>query len=186
MSKLKFFRGERIVEFMELTEASMAELERNIVFSFPHTTKRQHATGPVQVQELKLVPYTQTNDLLVNVRVQSDGHRYDPRILILDVAYEDEDTPTNVTFTGSDGETYNVAPISMKQHDVKVSCTCLDFYYRFAVWNNNANSLYGNPPPLYRRKTETRPPVNPRRVPGICKHIIKSVQALRDARLVTV
>lgn len=184
IKNFKFQRGSRILEAIALEEATLPELEKNIVFGFPETKKRQHATDSVSIRQLKLTPYKNTTDLLSTAQANSEGNTYDPKILFLRVEYEDEDNNENVTFTASDGDSYNMRPISLKKSNVKVSCTCMDFYWRFAVHNNNADSLYGDVPPPYQKKTD-RPPVNPKKVPGICKHLIKTIKSLRDAGLIT-
>lgn len=183
--KYKIIRGARILQVLDkLEEATLIDLEREIERGFPNTTKRQHATDPVQIPQMKLVASPVSTDLIVKAVASSEGKKYDPIIHFLQVEYEDTDTPNNVTFTAVDGDTYNIAPIKLSTCNVKVRCTCLDFYYRFAVWNDNADSLYGKPPPPYQRKTETRPPANPLQVPGLCKHVIKTTQALLDSGIV--
>ena len=182
----KFLRGARLSQWADeqLDEVTLADLERDTVTGFPNTTKRQHATDPVQIVQMNLTPARPTGDLLCDCAAKSGPKTYDTKILFLEVNYEDEDTPTNVTFTATDGDAYNITPISLSESNVKVRCDCLDFRWRFSVWNDNQDALYGNPPPPYRRKTDTRPPANPNRTPGVCKHVIKTVKALRQAGLI--
>lgn len=76
---------------------------------------------------------------------------------------------------------------AVKQFDwlrqpVKVRCSCRDFYFRFAVWNHKAGVLFGRIPPKYKRKTTTRPEVNPQHIPGICKHIQLAAKVLISSR----
>lgn len=172
-------------EIKVLTEEStLKDLEQGTITGFPFTTKRQHAVDPVQVSQIKYTPFKQNQNLKISAVVRSGGKIYDTDILFDDVVFEDEDAETNITFTGSDNEQYHAQPISLKDHEVKVKCSCLDFHYRFAIWNFNDDSLYGNPPPPYRRKTTTRPPVNPTQTPGVCKHILKLMKALQRSQLV--
>lgn len=174
-------RGARILQKLEqLEETTYAELRRDTDRFTPPTTKRQYATGPIHIVKMELVPYVNTTDLLVKAQANSagSGKRYNPEVLFLDVVYEDADQPDNVTFTGADGNEYNIEPINLKTSACKVRCTCLDFYYRFANQNAGSDALYGPPPPPYRRKTENRPPANPGNTPGLCKHIIKTVDEL--------
>jgi hypothetical protein len=58
----------------------------------------------------------------------------------------------------------------LTKNDVHIRCSCLDYTFRFQFSNKKVNALYGNPK-KYKRKTLTRPPVNPDEVPGYCKHI---------------
>jgi len=181
----KFLRGARLLQWSEddLIEVTLQDLERDTVFGFPNTTKRQHATGPVHITKTKLIPAVPTNDLMCHATAASEGKNYNPKLLFLQVQYDDQDTNENITFNGSDGKQYNITPISLARSNVKVNCDCLDFRWRFSVWNDNSDALYGEPPPPYQRKTTTRPPANPNRTPGICKHIIKLTQELRQTGL---
>ena len=110
------------------------------------------------------------------------GKTYDAAIMFDKVDYEDEDTNANITFTASDGEEYHINKLKARGNEVKVKCTCMDFYYRFALWNFNDGSLYGKKPPPYRKTTD-RPPVNPQRTPGLCKHLMKLATALHQSNM---
>jgi len=184
-SKLQLVRGERVLQ--QLEEVTLTDLERNIVFGFPNTKKRQHATDPVVIAELKLTPYTNSTDLLADAVAKSNesGKTYDPKVLFLDVVFQDEDTGDNITFTGSDGDIHNMTPISLSKSNVKVRCNCMDFYRRFASWNGSKGALFGKTPlPHQKVPGSNRGPANPEKVPGLCKHVIKTVQAMREAGLV--
>ena len=100
------------------------------------------------------------------------------------IIFEPEDAASNTTFRGADNNEYHIQPIPLNGSNVRVRCNCLDFYYRFAAWNAGDNSLQGRPAPPYNPKGE-RPPVNPTRVPGVCKHVIKVVDRLKQGRIVT-
>lgn len=182
MSTLRFLRGKRIVQ--QLNEMSTYDqLYRNIQQNFD-TTKRQYATVGIVPNNITYTPYQNNNTLEVRSVANSKGTRYNPTIMFLNVDYQPDDTPTNITFMGSDGEEHHCMPVNLNQTNVKVHCNCLDFYYRFATWNYNDDSLVGSPPPPYVRKTTTRPPVNPARTPGLCKHLIKLVDTLKRTGLV--
>jgi len=182
--KLQLIRGARILQ--QLAEDSTPlELERNIAKGFPQTTKRQHATDPVRIVQIKYVPFEANKELKVTAIASSAGKNYDTVIQFNDVEFQPEDLPTNTTFIAADNETYNILPISLSTHTVKIRCDCLDFYHRFAMWNFNDSSLYGPKMPTYIRKTTTRPDVNPLRVPGVCKHVLRTLMALRDAGMIT-
>lgn len=183
MINYQFIRGERIIQFLQ--ETPYMDLERNIVTGFPGTTKRQHAVDPVQIVQLNLFPSVQSKTLIARALARSGAKKYSPEVMLLSVEYQPEDTPDNITFKANDGDDYHIAPVDLRQNDCKVRCDCLDFYFRFAYWNHNDGSLYGGAPPRYVRKTANRPPVNPARVPGICKHVIKCMMALSEAGLVT-
>ena len=54
-----------------------------------------------------------------------------------------------------------------------VRCSCSDFQFRWAWSNKKHKALFGSVPKKYKRKTTTRPPVNPDHIPGICKHVFQ-------------
>lgn len=183
---MKIIRGARIDQ--QLNEVSFRRLEQNTnAFTPPASpTARQHAVGTIRVQKLQLIPLPRgmEGDLKVESQVQSGDHAYTCIIQFDRVKYDKVDTPTNVSFQAADGDEYHIQPINLNNNNAKVQCNCLDFYYRFSSRNNNQNSLYGQPPPPYLKKTD-RPSVNPRNVPGVCKHILAVVKELRTEGVVT-
>lgn len=162
--------------------SSFAQLQTNIINDMP-TKKRQYATDTVKIVQLSLIPFLGTKNLLVKAVANNDGRKYDPQIIFNNVIFEEEDTPTNITFVASDNKKYHIQKISLTNNTVRVRCNCLDFYYRFAPFNAKDKSLVGTPPRPYQKKTD-RPPVNPKQVPGVCKHLLKLFSALREAGIV--
>lgn len=179
----RLIRGERIAAY--LTEVSTTpQLQNNISSAFPNTRKRQHATNEVSIQNIEYIPYLGTKYLHVRSTSNSNGHQYQQALQFMRVNFEGSDTPDNVTFLATDKQEYHMQPIALHSHNVKVRCSCLDFYFRFATWNSTDKSLVGRPPAPYIRKTNDRPEVNPDHVPGMCKHLLKLVQMLRNNKLV--
>ena len=187
MSDLKLIRGARIEQQLEkleqLDEATYAELERNTMNFVPATEKRQWVVNPIQVTRMELSPARESQTLIIQSEVNSNGNKYAPKMQFDSVIYEDGDQADNVSFTASDQEEYHIIPIDLKKANVKLHCNCLDFYWRFSNQNHSAGSLDGNPPPAYQKKTD-RAPVNPRNVPGVCKHLLKLAIQLKDAGIV--
>lgn len=179
--KLRLIRGARILK--QLVETSYAELEQNTKNFAPASTKRQFAVNQLRVEKLELKPSRESRVLVVKTLVNSEGRRYQPTIQFEDVIYEDSDQGDNVTFTGADREEYHILPVNLQKHNVKVHCTCLDFYYRFATHNSKDGSLLGTPPPPYQKKTD-RPPVNLNQTPGVCKHLIRTVEELKRVGMI--
>jgi hypothetical protein len=184
MSELRLIRGARITQ--QLNEDSTEDkLDQNIRTSFPDTKKRHNATNEVVISNIQYIPYIGTKFLHIKSTSQSNSHSYNQVLQFTKVNFENVDSPENITFTSSDnGTDCHVQPIQLSEHNCKVKCNCLDFYYRFAPHNAGDNSLVGKAPPLYQRRTTTRPSVNPTRVPGLCKHLLKLVQSLQGTGLV--
>ena len=146
------------------------------------TKKRQHVTGPVQIKKSVLVASEPSGVLEVKSTVHSGEKAYATVIQFSGVKYQGEDNPNNSTFTGSDGSEHHMVPLVLKEKNVKVTCNCLDFYHRFAPHNNKDGSLHGNYVPYV--PTSDRASDNPNGRPGVCKHIIKTVESLKLSGIV--
>lgn len=71
---------------------------------------------------------------------------------------------------------------SIDRHPCKVSCGCQAYYFWFGFYNNLANCHLGKPPVPYRRVVPDsgRPNLNPRGLPGACKHLIAFADQLKN------
>lgn len=179
-----YIRGARLVDALQ--ETPVGVLQQNTLNFQPPSKKRQFAVAPIQVRSLVLVPSRGQRDqgtLKVEATVINGPNQYDSTILFHDVNYEDADRPDNITFTGYDKREYHIMPINLAQSDAEVRCTCLDFYFTFSKWNQQDKSLYGEPPEPYTPKTN-RAGRNPMHKPGLCKHLLKVVQELRNERVI--
>ena len=167
----------------DLYEDSVNDLEKSTIAGFPNTKKRQNVTSAVAVGTIKFIPYEDSHSLEIHADVNSAGHHYQSAMLFTDVQYEPNDSPEVVSFHGADNTEHHIYSVSAVLNNVQVRCTCLDFYFRFANQNYQSDSLLGSPPPPYRRKTDTRPPANPMDAVGMCKHVIKLADKLKDMRI---
>jgi len=184
MKKPNLIRGARISQQMEkLLEAPYAELERQTMQFTPKTTKRQYAVDTIRVTKMELIPAKESQVLSVKATVNSEGTNYATTISFDDVVYDEDDQAANISFKGVGGEESHITPIDLNKSNCKVSCNCLDFYWRFATQNSKVNSLDAKAPPPYHKRS-TRPPANYKNTPGVCKHILKTIAALRDAKIV--
>lgn len=178
---LHLIRGARILQEL----SSLDDLETNIERAYPTTTKRQHITNTIQLHNVELIPYVGTKLLHVRSTTTSpNGATYKQALQILGVTFLPEPTDTSVTITDAQGNAYNIDPVTLTDHNAKVRCNCLDFYHRFASYNQRDKSLAGPPPRPYQRKTTDRPPVNPLRLPGICKHLLKLAENLQQQGII--
>lgn len=166
-----------------LLEITLPKLHQSAVDAFPTTKKRQHATDELSVAGVKFIPYENALKIKTVVKNVNDGKTYDTTLFLENIVYEKEDSPKLVTFTGSDGEDYHIRPIQALSSHAKVHCECLDFRWRFAEWNYNKDALYGKKPDQYIPKTD-RPPANPKRMPGMCKHLMKTIETLEHSNLI--
>ncbi len=141
------------------------------------TTPRKKSSTKVQVIKSVIIPSYDNETLQVKAVTKTKNKSYKTNLLFDEVDFLDKKTPGAASIIASDGDKYYFKKIALNNVDVRVSCTCLDFYYRFAVWNASDDSLIGKPPPPYIKKTNS-PPYNPDKLPGVCKHIIKVMDKL--------
>jgi hypothetical protein len=159
-----------------LNESSLAGLHDSAVRAFPKTTKRQHAVGPVVIDEFRWTPFLGVRTLFVRAEATSQSRQYSPIILFKNVDYDGD----GATITASDdGLEYSFTPLSVEDNQVLVRCNCPDFHWRFNYYNHLDRSLQGKKRAKYEGKGG--PPANPSQLPGLCKHLMKAVSALRDA-----
>lgn len=166
-----------------LLELSYFDLEGRTTTQFGNDRKEK--SNRVQMQNLKYVPFIDNRALKVISNTSSGKGDYNTSILFSNINYvntgdlNDEPVPNSqdYTFTAADNSEYTIERVP-KGVQVKVNCSCLDFHYRFAVWDNQYRALDGTPPPPYVR-TGNRSPVNPNKSPGLCKHLMKMVEQLQ-------
>lgn len=140
-------------------------------------TDRKGSSQRVQVTTTMFIPSMDSKSLEVRAKTRTNNSTYDSIIYFEGVEYVDAETPQAISFEGADGGEYFIMAIP-RNAQVKVNCTCLDFYYSFAVWNDGKNSLFGDTPDPYVRKTKNREPKNPQKVSGLCKHLLKFFDTL--------
>ena len=173
--------GIRIVSILN-EDSTYPALQSNIRRTFPHTNKRQNAPAP-NVATIKYTPHLGNASLEIDATVAGSDQPHSVTVLCSKVTFEPQDTPSNVTITTSAGSEQSLAPIQLARSNIRVRCTCMDFRFRFALWNFNDNSLMGEKPPPYV-PTSNRPPVNPLRTPGVCKHIIATIRSAQQSGIV--
>ena len=176
--------GIRLVSWLN-EDSTYPRLQSNIERTFPSTPNRQNSSITPTVRTIEYTPHTGSNMLEVNAQVSGNSQTtYNVKLMFNNVNFESTDSSSNVTFITSSGSEQSIDPININNSTVKVSCTCMDFRFRFATWNFADNSLVGAKPPLYVRKTQNRPPVNPTKTPGVCKHIIATVRNAQSQHIV--
>lgn len=165
----------------KLWESSLVDLHQSAVDAFPQTGLRQHATQPIKITNLRWTPYKGMKTLFIRGLAQNEGREYSPIILFKKVQYKESLDEGVVSITANDGKTYNFDKLSLEDTEVVLRCNCPDFRWRFRHYNKLDKSLYGRDGVPYQRVTEHRPPANPMEMPGMCKHCMKLVTALKSA-----
>lgn len=171
----------RHLEFEELLieTSTVHQLKSNTkVFMGPDREKK---ASQVQLTHVEYVPAIQNGILTVKANTRSSNKTYDTTIQFSKVKFVQAETPYAVPLDLA-GEEIFIMPLKARENDVQVHCTCMDFYWRFAMHNNHNDSLIGKPPQPYVKKTD-REPLNPDEVPGVCKHLVKLVEHLTMERV---
>lgn len=153
-------------------ESSALELYQSAVRAFPNTTKRQHATQPIVIKEMRITPFVGVKTLFLKGFAQNEDREYDSIIVFKGVNYGGKQT----TVTASDGLKYSFDKLSLESTDVMLRCNCPDFYWRFNYYNHLDKSLYGSKRGKYESKGGL--PANPMELPGMCKHLMKMAEML--------
>lgn len=162
---------------MNFIETSLGELYDSAVEAFPKTTMRQHATHTIKITNLRWTPFLGTKVLFIKSLAQNEGKEYTPIILFKRVDYKGN----QLQITASDFQEYHLNRLSLENTDVLVRCNCPDYYWRFNYYNHLDKSLYGRKRAKYESKGG--PPANPKQMPGICKHIMKTIHVLGQTGL---
>jgi hypothetical protein len=180
------FLGKELLKLLD--EATIDTLEKEVRRGFPKTTKRQYAVQQVDIKKVAFTPYVGMKTLLVSASALGEQHEdgrhwYNPMVLFTGVNYTPEKGPNSVQIRVGNKD-YYFDKLSLSRNDTRVRCDCLDARFRFSWWNSQKKSWYGQPF-KYKRKTTTRPPVNPLHVVGACKHIFKLCITLYNSGVVS-
>jgi hypothetical protein len=162
---------------MKLNESSLKDLYLSAVNAFPKTTKRQHAVDPIIVEELRWIPFLGVKTLFIRGHTRNEDRHYNTIVLFKNVDYQKNE----VKITASDHKIYNFGKLSLENTDVLLRCNCPDFQWRFNYYNHLDKSLYGSKRRQY--ENDSGVPANPLELPGMCKHLIATVKALKEARI---
>lgn len=75
---------------------------------------------------------------------------------------------------------YWVRKIDMKRQPVLIRCSCSDYFFTWSYYNFVNGIQFGGRARGYARKTKDRPPRNPNRVMGLCKHLSQVAAMLQN------
>lgn len=164
-----------------LMELSLSNLRNNVKREFG--LQRETRSNRIRVTNYQIIPSVSENSILIKARIVGEESNYHVQIRFTNTKFSDEPQPGFVQIKAIDGTDYYVRQFTSAQTQAKVKCSCLDFYYRFSVWNHGKKALEGDPPPPYNKRTD-RAPVNPNKTPGACKHIIKMMNFLKSEGIV--
>lgn len=162
---------------MYLNESSFKDLYKSTVLAFPNTTKRQYATQPIVIEQIKFVPYFGLNTLFIKAEAINEERHYNPMVLFKKVDYNKKDCSVK-----TDMSICKFGKLSLESTDILLRCQCKDFKYRFNYYDHLDKSLYGSKIKKYE-SLGIGQPANPKEMPGMCKHLIKMFEVLRAENL---
>lgn len=166
--------------------STIPQLDMKARSAFPHTKKRQNDVGSVNVlPQVTYIPNVPDGELTINTRTSSSrsGNIHVQRIILYKVQFAQ---PGEGNATQLPDSEVAIQPVKLNAETARVACDCMDFRFRFATNNDRDDSLAGNAPPAYQRVPgSNRPEANPSHLPGMCKHIMRVVQDLKQKRIVT-
>lgn len=88
------------------------------------------------------------------------------------------------------GSTYYIEKPKLSKTTIRVRCSCKDFYFCFSLWDYQTRCIVGPKPKKYTRKTPAppvgRPYRNPKKFPGLCKHVFNALEYLKSKGYVLV
>jgi hypothetical protein len=162
---------------LETSTAGQLTSNTNVFFG----NDRKQKAAQVQLSAVQYIPAVGDGVLTVKATTRSSDKEYMTTLQFSKVRFVSPETQFSVPLEVP-GQAISIMPLKNMGNSVEVKCTCMDFYWRFAMYNASNGSLVGEPPSPYVKKTD-RAPHNPREVPGACKHITKLVSHLNSARL---
>ena len=172
------------MEFKTWLESSLHDLKQNAILAFPATTRRQHAINEIEIVNLKYTPYLGVNTLYVKGLAHNvtNGKEYNPVMLFKGLHYQ-EQKGNNSAEIQADGQTYAFEKLSLEGTNVLLRCNCKDFLWRFHNEDHVDKSLQGP----NRKKYEGQGiwEANPLKLPGMCKHLMALIEALKEAQVFT-
>lgn len=163
---------------------TIPQLQQSVITGFPRTKKRQHDVSSVDVDNITYTPfrYKSTQRLRVNCNTSTDAGNVHK--VIIELRNVECNSVDGVSIPSTDNRSLVVAPVALNNTYVGVSCDCPDYIFRFATHNIKNDCHVGPIPPTYIRKTTTKPEANPRKIPGMCKHIMRSVEEIKKVGLI--
>jgi len=128
----------------------------------------------------KISPYAGTRWIRFDATsTGEDNKMYNMTLIFYKVDFTDEKDAVHnrkVDITPKGGQQRIIrkwmAPINIAKNPAAAWCSCPDFQYRHEWYLQPKKSLAGGHKRRpYKRKTRTRPSVNPLKLPGVCKHL---------------
>ena len=164
-----------------LKESTIPQLYQSTVDAFPNTKKRQHATNEINISQIQFTPFLGMKTLLVKGMANNlkNEHKYNSLILFKNINYNSEKNRFEIQ--DSLEKKYFLEKIDREDSEVLLRCNCADFSWRFSFYDWTDSSLYGNKKKKYEASTDKE--ANPKKMPGMCKHVLRFLEVLEEKGL---
>ncbi len=174
-----------MADFKLFLESSLKDLYDSTVMAFPRTAARQHSIQPIRITQMHWTPFVGLKTLFLRGLAVNEGRHYNPIILFKKVNFQPVEN-ASVAIVASDGRQYYLEQLSSEDSSCQCRCQCKDFFWRFQHANSISSEkvLYGpDRKPYISKGIGTT--ANPENAIGACKHILKLVESLHHAGLVS-
>lgn len=134
----------------------------------------------------RVVPNVRSKQIIF--QGQAFGEKqYKPQATFFSVDFVDEkDKAHPLTVDTASGVTLAAEQMKSHKHPVQVRCNCSDFSFRWGWYDAKKRALSGPNSYAYKRKTPFPggyPKVNPKSLPGYCKHLHTFLLLLQKRRI---
>lgn len=140
----------------------------------------------VEILEVKAAP--SKNTVYFKSGVFGENNIYQNYIQFFDVKFEPVEKETKTegkAVLDVSGKKYAYGPIQADKSRVKMYCKCQDMGFTFSYQLFENDSYIGAFKRYKRVPGSTRPPRNPKNVPGFCKHIWSHLKQLEKNGVLT-
>lgn len=166
-------RTQRKTPVLTLTELKKRSKDLREQF---HTPRR-----PVKI--VKMIPLVGNATLTVNAEAYGTK-KYALTMTFYNIDYSEEQTKDYpLSVRPEQGTQLYMPQLNEDGYPVQIRCSCPDFRFTWAEWDKKEGALSGRNFPRYVRKTTTRPSRNPKKAPGLCKHLFNLVERLKREKI---
>lgn len=133
-----------------------------------------------RVKSIHPIGWAGTKTLMFKGLTEASDGEHEPIIMFYGLEVSPTQTPQTPVEVDIDGTSYWFEKPTASDTKCRIRCTCKDHRFRWQWWLARDAALIGKPKP-YKRKTTYWPPVNPKKVVGICKHqyaLLRKLQIL--------
>lgn len=121
--------------------------------------------------------------IYIKSKVEGDSDNYDNYIQFFDVPFKTDEEKTDQDKgylpVNVGKKMYWFMPFTAAKNRIKCYCKCPDMQFTFSYQLWNKDSLIGAYKRYKRVPGSTRPPRNPKNVPGFCKHTMAHLKELQ-------